>query len=52
MDEEKIKIILAGAKMIAEQTESLVEEIIDELTGFCWDERDAEELIEYYESMN
>ena len=47
MDEEKIKIILAGAKMIAEQTDSLIGEIIDELNGFCWDEREAEELIEY-----
>ena len=47
MDEEKIKIILAGAKMIAEQTDSLIEEIINELTGFCWDEREAAELIEY-----
>jgi hypothetical protein len=52
MDEEKIKIILAAAKSIAEQTASLTEEIIDELTSFCWDEEEAEELIEYYESMN
>jgi hypothetical protein len=47
MYEKKIKIILAAAKAIAEQTDSLIEEIIDELTGFCWDEREARELIEF-----
>lgn len=52
MDEKKMKIILMAAKAIAEQTASLTEEIIDELVGFCWDEEQAEELIEYYESMS
>jgi hypothetical protein len=52
MSEEKMKIILMAAQAIAEQTASLAEEIIDELTSFCWDEEEAEELIEYYESMN
>jgi hypothetical protein len=52
MSEEKMKIILMAAQAIAEQTNSLAEEVIDELTGFCWDEEEAGELIEYYESMN
>jgi hypothetical protein len=52
MSEEKMKIILTAAQAIAEQTDSLAEEVIDELTGFCWDEEEASELLEYYESMN
>jgi hypothetical protein len=52
MSEEKMKIILAAAKTIAEQTNSLPEEVIDELTGFCWDEEEAGELIEFYENTS